>query len=95
MIVSPPRQSEALPLWESFINWEKQKHQDGVRHAGTTDALEYLIKHAQGLQTYCHDGRLPMSNIQSEHVAKTIAIARNYAKFRIMQSNVQQHRYFQ
>jgi len=70
------RQSEALPLWESFIDWAKQKHQEGVRHAGTTDALEYLIKHAQGLQTYCHDGRLPMSNIQSEHVAKTIAIAR-------------------
>ena len=28
------------------------------------------------LQTYCHDPRLPISNIKSEHVAKTIAIAR-------------------
>ena len=70
------RQTEAIPLWESFIEWAEQKRQEGVRHAGTTDALDYLIKHAEGLQTYCYDGRLPISNIQSEHVAKTIAIAR-------------------
>ena len=75
------RQAEAIPLWESFIEWATQKLLEGVRHAGTTDALTYLIKHAQGLQTYCSDGRLPISNIKSEHVAKTIAIARKNFMF--------------
>ena len=70
------RQEEALPLWESFIGWATQKYNEGVRHAGTHDALQYLLKHTKHLQTYCHDPRLPISNIKSEHVAKTIAIAR-------------------
>ena len=70
------RQQEALPLWESFIDWAQQTQAQGVRHPGTRDALSYLLKHAKELQTYCHDGRLPISNIRSEHVAKTIAIAR-------------------
>ena len=65
-----------MPLWASFIEWVSQKQTGGVRHAGTTDALQYLLKHAENLQTYCADPRLPISNIMSEHVAKTIAIAR-------------------
>jgi len=75
------RQEEALPLWRSFIEWALQTQMEGVRHAGTTDALAYLLKHADQLQTYCHDARLPISNIQSEHVAKTIAIARKNFMF--------------
>ncbi|MDB4222933.1 IS66 family transposase [Granulosicoccus sp.] len=75
------RQSEALPLWRSFIEWAMQTQIEGVRHAGTTDALAYLLKHANNLQTYCYDGRLPISNIESEHVAKTIAIARKNFMF--------------
>jgi transposase len=75
------RQEEALPLWHSFIEWALQRQMEGVRHAGTTDALAYLLKHADQLQTYCYDGRLPISNIQSEHVAKTIAIARKNFMF--------------
>jgi len=70
------RQEEALPLWASFTEWAALKHSEGVRHAGTTDALQYLLKHAENLQTYCTDPRLPISNIKSEHIAKTIAIAR-------------------
>jgi len=69
------RQAEALPLWQSFIDWALQIQIQGVRHAGTTDALAYLLKHAEELQTYCYDGRLPISNIKSEHVAKTVAIS--------------------
>jgi len=75
------RQLEALPLWESFIDWAKQTQAQGVRHPGTRDALSYLLKHSKELQTYCHDGRLPISNIRSEHVAKTIAIARKNFMF--------------
>jgi len=75
------RQARALPLWNHFIDWATQVQTQGVRHPGTTDALSYLIKHAGDLQTYCHDGRLPISNIQSEHVAKTIAIARKNFMF--------------
>jgi transposase len=70
------RQAQATPHWEAFIAWAHQVHSEGVAHAGTREALSYLIQHAEGLQHYCTDGRLPISNIQSEHVAKTIAIAR-------------------
>jgi len=70
------RQDKAVPLWKSFIEWAEKVQSEGVRHAGTTDALAYLLKHADGLQTYCKDPRLPISNIKSEHVAKTIAISR-------------------
>ena len=48
------RQQEALPLWESFIDWAQQTQVQGVRHPGTRDALSYLLKHAKELQTYCH-----------------------------------------
>jgi hypothetical protein len=70
------RQSEAKPLWDDLIDWALQTQIQGVRHAGTTDALAYLLKHAEQLQTYLDDGRLPISNIKSEHVAKTIAVTR-------------------
>ena len=70
------RQAQAAPVWKDFIAWAQQVQREGIAHAGTRDALSYLIKHAEGLQRYCDDGRLPISNIQSEHVAKTIAIAR-------------------
>ena len=70
------RQAQAVPHWEAFIAWACQVQSEGVAHTGTRDALSYLIKHAEQLQRYCDDGRLPISNIQSEHVAKTIAIAR-------------------
>jgi len=75
------RQDEALPLWHEFIEWALKTQIEGVQHAGTTDALAYLLKHAEQLQTYCYDGRLPISNIQAEHVAKTIAIARKNFMF--------------
>lgn len=75
------RQEQALPLWAEFIDWANTVHSEGVSHPGTMDALSYLIKHATELQTYCTDGRLPISNIQSEHVAKTIAIARKNFMF--------------
>ena len=70
------RQAQAVPVWKDFIAWAHQVQREGMAHAGTRDALSYVIKHAEGLQRYCDDGRLPISNIQSEHVAKTIAIAR-------------------
>ena len=35
-----------------------------------------MLSHWEALTRYCEDGRLPISNIQSEHIAKTIALAR-------------------
>jgi len=49
---------------------------EGVAHGKTTRALEYLVNHREGLQGYLQDGRLPISNILAEHVAKAIAIPR-------------------
>jgi len=70
------RQLHALPLWEEFLAWAEQVQAAGVAHRETREALAYLLTHAEGLRRYCADGRLPISNIRSEHVAKTIALAR-------------------
>jgi len=75
------RQSEAVPIWNTFMDWAKQVQTLGVRHAKTRKALTYLINHEAGLRRYCDDGRLPISNILTEHVAKTIAIARKNFMF--------------
>jgi hypothetical protein len=44
-------------------------------------AIQYLLSHFDALTRYCEDGRLPISNIRCEHVAKTIAIARKNFMF--------------
>ena len=70
------RQTDAVGVWTEFIEWATKLYTEGVSHGRTSDALAYLLNHQKGLQEYCNDGRLPISNIQSEHVAKTIAISR-------------------
>jgi len=57
------RPEQALPLQAEFNDWAMQVHTEGVRHPGTMDSLSYLIKHKNDLQTYCHDGRIPISNL--------------------------------
>ncbi len=70
------RQERAVPVWDEFIGWAKRIVEDGLAHGSSREALKYLLKHEQGLRRYCEDGRLPISNILAEHVAKKIAIAR-------------------
>jgi len=80
------RQRLAVPVWEEFMSWAKRMQIEGVRDAKTRAALAYLINHESGLRRYCEDGRLPISNILSEHVAKTVAVARKYAQRPVMRS---------
>ena len=61
--------------------WAKHMQVEGVAHKGTRNALAYLISHSKGLLRYCDDGRLPISNIQAEHVAKAIAVPRKNILF--------------
>lgn len=70
------RQRFAVPKWERFLKWARKCQTGGVLHTDTRKALSYLLKHAEGLQRYCEDGRLPISNIHTEHVAKTVALVR-------------------
>ena len=70
------RQSKAVALWDSFIDWASQIHSEGVLHQPTRQALQYLLNHQVKLRRYCDDGRLPISNISSEHVAKNVAVSR-------------------
>lgn len=70
------RQDKAVPLWDSFIAWASQIQSEGVLHKPTQEALQYLLNHQVELRRYCDDGRLPMSNIKSEHVAKKVAVSR-------------------
>ena len=70
------RQALAVPIWDAFLAWVREVQKLGVAHAGTREALAYLSRHAEGLRRYCEDGRLPISNILAEHVAKAIAVPR-------------------
>lgn len=70
------RQQQAVPVWDEFLAWAREVQTRGVAHAGTREALAYLTRHADGLRRYCEDGRLPISNILAEHVAKAIAVPR-------------------
>ena len=64
------RQARAVPIWDEFLAWAEAELATGIAHQRSRNAFEYLLKHAQGLRRYCDDGRLPISNIQSEHVAQ-------------------------
>ena len=75
------RQQKAVPIWDAFIDWAQKVIDGGIGHASSRQALSYLLNHQETLQNYCKDGRLPISNIQSEHVAKTIALARKIFLF--------------
>ena len=70
------RQTRAVPVWDEFLAWAREVQKRGVAHGGTREALAYLTRHAEGLRRYCEDGRLPISNILAEHVAKAIAVPR-------------------
>ena len=70
------RADKARPIWVQFLAWAQDVQQRGVAHKDSREALAYLLNHREGLQTYLTDGRLPISNIKTEHVAKTIAVAR-------------------
>lgn len=70
------RQTKAKPLWDSFLLWMQKVQQQGVAHPRTVKAIDYLLKFRDGLQTYLQDGRLPISNILAEHVAKHVAVSR-------------------
>lgn len=70
------RQDKAVPLWDSYLAWASKIHDEGVQHEPTRAALKYLLKNQTELRRYCDDGRLPISNIKSEHVAKSIAVSR-------------------
>ena len=70
------RQKESVPQWAAFKDWLTRVRDGGVLHAATRDAIQYMFNHWDALIRYCEDGRLPISNIRSEHVAKAVAIAR-------------------
>jgi transposase len=70
------RQQHAKPIWDEFVHWANEIQREGLAHGASRQAMAYFLKHAHGLRRYCEDGRLPISNIMAEHVAKTISIAR-------------------
>ena len=69
------RQERSVPIWEAFYAWLLSVS-GSVYDEKTRIAVNYVLKHFDALTRYCEDGRLPISNIQCEHVAKTIAISR-------------------
>jgi len=70
------RQQLSLPMLQAFKEWLMKVKEAGVAHEKTMVAVNYFLNQYEALVRYCEDGRLPISNILSEHVAKSIAIAR-------------------
>lgn len=70
------RQRESLPLLIDFKDWLDKVKSQVVLSEKTSIAVNYFINQFESLKAYCEDGRLPISNIQTEHVAKLIAVAR-------------------
>lgn len=69
------RQQYSVPVWKEFHDWLLTV-KDRVYDEKTRTAIDYALKHHEALTRYCDDGRLPISNIECEHVAKTIALSR-------------------
>ena len=80
------RQEKSLPLLVQFKNWLQEVKRQGIAHDKTLSAINYFLNQYDALIRYCEDGRLPISNILSEHVAKSIAIARKNFLFANTQS---------
>jgi transposase len=75
-VIKAVRQQKSLPLLQNFKTWLQAVQQQGVANEKTRTAITYFLNQFDNLTHYCEDGRLPISNILSEHVAKAIAIAR-------------------
>ena len=69
------RQEHSIPTWKAFHDWLLSVS-GTVYDEKTQTAVNYTLKYYDALTRYCEDGRLPISNIRCEHVAKTIAIPR-------------------
>ena len=80
------RQEKSLPMLEDFKNWLLEVKRQGIAHEKTLTAINYFLNQYDTLIRYCEDGRLPISNFASEHIAKTIAVARKNFLFANTQS---------
>ena len=77
--VKAARQQHSLPLLEEFKRWLEWVKQKTVMTDLLKKAVNYFLNQYKTLIVYCEDGRLPIANIETEHVAKAIALARkNY-----------------
>lgn len=75
------RQKYSVPIWKEFHAWLIGVKTEGVYDEKTRIAVNYTLKNFEALTRYCEDGRLPISNIECEHVAKSIAISRKNFMF--------------
>ncbi len=84
--IKAARQQHSLPLLKEFKSWLLTVKQRAVMNEKTQTAVNYFLNQYESLIVYCSDGRLPISNIHTEHIAKTIALARKNFLFTNTQS---------
>lgn len=84
--IKAARQKLSLPLLHEFKQWLELIKRTAVMTEKTQTAANYFLNQFDALCVYCTDGRLPIANIKTEHVAKTIAVARKNYLFAITQS---------
>jgi transposase len=70
------RQEKSLPLLHDFKLWLELIKENSILSEKTRTAINYFLNNFPELCSYCEDGRLPISNIATEHCAKQIALAR-------------------
>lgn len=79
----PPDQRKALrdvnvrPYVESFLAWAEARHEEVKDRRGSLrSALGYVVRQSAALARFLDDGRLPMTNNESERELRRIAVGR-------------------
>lgn len=79
---------QAVPIWNVFIECAQKVIDGATGHAASRQAWSYLLNHRMTFQSCCKDGKLSISDFPSEHVARTIALARRNSLFAMTQSRI-------
>lgn len=70
------RQKRAKPLVEEFFLWCDKNQKAVLTGSKTYKALQYALKHREGLSEYLEDGLLPMTNSLDERTIRLFAVGR-------------------
>ncbi|WP_278559780.1 IS66 family transposase [Coprobacillus cateniformis] len=70
------RQKRAKPLVEEFFSWCDKNQKAVLTGSKTYKALQYALKHREGLSEYLEDGLLPMTNSLDERTIRLFAVGR-------------------
>ena len=79
--IKQTRQEQSVPILVKFKAWLEQKNQLVPPKAPIAQAINYTLRHWEGLIRYCEDGRYSIDNNHTEREIKPFVIARKNFMF--------------